>query len=309
MTKERLESMQLELRKADELEKKARELRQKIFGSRVFSRTDVGDLGRDVKSLKRIFPCGGTMAAVVDDREDVWANAKDNSTTTIKGEPPENLLLVRPYHWQPFVGFADINNCAGVDLSGSKPEKDSDPNKETDIQLLWTKRILEDLHKRYYQQSAEGHRLTVPETLKKMRREVLKGSAIVLSGLIPLHKQSTAAAAAAARPPIVRYAQSLGAKMKDTVQYGVTHVVAAKDGTDKAKAATKTPGCVLVKPGWLMESYWSMSRRPVEPFLMGRGSSQGVLKESNIETASDASTNDSEDDEFAAALEDEFMSS
>ncbi|KAG7339814.1 hypothetical protein IV203_025498 [Nitzschia inconspicua] len=60
------------------------------------------------------------MAAVVDDREDVWANADDNSDSTIKGEPPENLLLVRPYHWQPFVVFADINIAAGTDLSESK---------------------------------------------------------------------------------------------------------------------------------------------------------------------------------------------
>jgi RNA polymerase II subunit A-like phosphatase len=210
ITKEQLERMQSDLREADDLEQKARGLRQKLFGSRVFSRTDVGDLGRDVKSLKRIFPCGGTMAAVVDDREDVWANAKDNITSTVKGEPPENLLLVRPYHWQPFVGFADINNSAGADLSGSRP-KDSDPNNESDFQLLWTKEILQNLHARYYQQSADGKRRTVPYILKGMRREVLKGSTLVLSGLVPLHKQSTGPNTA--RPPIVRYAQSLGAKV------------------------------------------------------------------------------------------------
>jgi RNA polymerase II subunit A-like phosphatase len=211
ITKEKLKSLQIELRKADDLEQKARELRQKIFGSRVFSRTELGDLGRDVKSLKRIFPCGGAMAAVVDDREDVWANAKDNNKSITKGEPPENLLLVRPYHWSPFVGFADVNNAAGADLSGSTPRKDSDPKNEKDNQLLWTKEILEKLHRRYFQQNEKGNRLTVPETLKEMRRNVLKGSTLVLSGLVPLHKQSTVANTP--RPPIVRYAQSLGAKV------------------------------------------------------------------------------------------------
>jgi RNA polymerase II subunit A-like phosphatase len=215
MTKEKLESMQSGLRSAEDLELKARELRQQVFGSRIVSRTDVGDLGRDVKSLKRIFPCGGTMSAVVDDREDVWANAKDNSDKTIKGEPPDNLLLVKPYHWKPFVGFADINNAAGADLSGSGPGNESDPKIEADKQLLWTKRILEDLHQRYYRQSSEGKRTTVPETLKTMRREILMGSKMVLSGLVPLHRQS--ASFLKTRPPFVRYAQNLGAKVKNII--------------------------------------------------------------------------------------------
>jgi hypothetical protein len=66
-----------------------------------------------------------------------------------------------------------------------------------------------------------------------------------------------------------------------------------------------------------MESYWSMTKCDVTPFLMARGAilkqkqlqsspSYGVLKESNMSTT-DAS-NDSEDDEFATELEDDLMS-
>ncbi len=310
ITKEKLSALQAELLTAEALESKAKSLRQSLFGSRIISRTDVGDLGRDVKSLKRVFPCGGTMAAVVDDREDVWANAKDNSKGTIKGEPPDNLLLVRPYHWQPFVGFADVNNAAGADLSGSGPAKE-------DKQLLWTKNILVQLHKRYYEQSSKGNRMTVPETLKQMRQEVLMGSNMVLSGLVPLHKQS--GNGAVARPHFVRYAQNLGAKTQDKVDFRVSHVVAAKDGTDKALAARKIPGCRLVKSAWLMECFWSMERRDETPFLMAKvapgvvtsSSSmarlQNILRESN---ASEGSTNDSDDDDdddFAAEFESELM--
>ena len=49
------------LEEAEKLEIAAVELRRKLFGSRIVSRTDVGDLGKDVKSLKRVFPCGGVM--------------------------------------------------------------------------------------------------------------------------------------------------------------------------------------------------------------------------------------------------------
>lgn len=210
MTKETLEHLQAQLREADDLEQKALDLRQRLFGSRVVSRTDVGDLGRDVKSLRRIFPCGGSMAAVVDDREDVWANAKDNTQGTAKGEPPDNLLLVRPYHWLPFVGFADINNPAGADLSGLRNDE-TDSQGENDRQLLWTMDILERLHQRYYQQSEGRSRLSVPEILKNMRNEVLKVSTLVLSGLVPLHKQRPGSSES--RPAFIRYAETLGARV------------------------------------------------------------------------------------------------
>ena len=227
ITLEQLNKLRRELEGAEKLETEARELRQKLFGSRVVSRTDVGDLGRDVKSLKRIFPCGGTMAAVVDDREDVWANAADNSATTKKGEPPANLLLVRPYHWKPFVGFADVNNAAGTDLSASSSDKTSSGNngagKETDVQLLWTSEILKKLHARYYNTKGEDGVISneavatqrrqrpVPKILTEMRHEVLNGSTLVLSGLVPMHQKKTTVGQP--RLPIIRYAETLGAKV------------------------------------------------------------------------------------------------
>jgi len=210
MTKEKVEALEKELESAEDLERQALALRQKLFGSRVVSRTDVGDLGRDVKSLKRIFPCGGTMAVVIDDREDVWANASDNSQDTIKGEPPANLVLVRPYHWQPFSGFADINNAAGEDLSGGHCDGE-DPSVEKDVQLIWTSRILKGLHRRYYRQEMND-RKSVPQLLTEMRHQVLNGVTMVMSGLVPLHKQSLSAGQA--RPPVVRYAQTLGARVR-----------------------------------------------------------------------------------------------
>ena len=203
-TPEQLEELKKELQEAEQLEQEALELRQRVFGSRIVSRTDVGDLGRDVKSLERIFPGGGSMAVIVDDREDVWANAKDKSKT--KGEPPENLLLVRPYHWAPFTGFADVNNAAGVDISGEATHTAD----EADMQLLWTLDILKRLHKRLYSsEEKHHHKLTVPHMLRGMRQEVLEGCTLVLSGLVPLYHPNRASSFP--RPGVVRYGESLGA--------------------------------------------------------------------------------------------------
>ena len=61
-TEER-DKLRKQLEVAEALDTKATQLRRKLFGSRIVSRTDVGDLGADVKSLKRVFPCGGIMVS------------------------------------------------------------------------------------------------------------------------------------------------------------------------------------------------------------------------------------------------------
>ena len=59
----RLAELRRRLAEAERLESAAAELRRRMFGSRIVSRTDVGDLGKDVKSLRRVFPCGGNLVS------------------------------------------------------------------------------------------------------------------------------------------------------------------------------------------------------------------------------------------------------
>jgi RNA polymerase II subunit A C-terminal domain phosphatase len=259
MTSKKLETLKSNWRAAEDKENEALELRQKIFGSRIFSRTDVGDLGRDVKSLKRIFPCGGTMSVIVDDREDVWANAQENSR-----EPPSNLLVVRPYHWQPFAGFADVNNSAGIDLTKSSDlKRSSDTKNEIDMQLRWTKDILLRVHHSYY---FNNGKMTASEIIRDMRLSTLHGCTVVFSGLIPLHKQRDDYDGPA--HPLIRYAQSMGAKVMAQVENSLTHVVAAADGSEKVLQARQIPGCHIVTSSWLMECIWTLTKRPESDHLL-----------------------------------------
>ena len=304
ITPEDVDRLRSLLKAAEEKENEALELRQKIFGSRIFSRTDVGDLGRDVKSLKRIFPCGGTMSVIVDDREDVWANAEENSK-----EPPHNLLVVRPYHWKPFAGFADVNNAAGADLTKSaKGDNASEVSDvETDKQLLWTKDILQRVHAKYY--ALQGA-MTVPEILQKMRHETLRGCRIILSGLVPLHKQRDDYKGP--RHPLLRYCETMGATLISAVDPSLTHVVAAADGSEKVVQARRIPGCYIVSSSWLMESIWSLTRRPETDYIVGSPplpvDSEISVQETRSRTQNGVSahrsngTDDDDDDEFADEL-------
>jgi len=309
-----LEELREELQRAEQLERQAMELRQKLFGSRVCSRTDVGDLGTNVKSLKRIFPCGGSMAAVVDDREDVWANGAADMHSTRRGEPPENLLLVRPYHWSSFAGFADVNNAAGVDL-GAGGEPSDARESETDEQLRATADILKRLHHRYYNTSDESRRANVPEILQRMRSEVLSGCQLVLSGVVPLHQQQRQQNSQGPRPHFVRYGESLGARVLTAVTKSTTHVVAAKDGTDKIVTARRVKGCRIVKAAWLMDCVRSLKRCDERKYILGPPVTTGIdIRDSKVQPLADStrensssSSGDDEDDDFAADLESEMM--
>ena len=307
ITEEIVEEFKVALKEAEQMEAKALELRQRLFGSRIVSRTDVSDLGRDIKSVRRIFPCGGSMAVIVDDREDVWAKAE------LSQEPPDNLLLVRPYHWKPFLGFADVNNASGVDLSQTGQgdiETDSEYlGNETDIQLLWTRDILDRLHKRYY--ISGGVSSTCPQHLRTMRQEVLKGSEVILSGLVPIHHQSRDATVP--RPEYIRHVEQLGARLNASVVPALTHVVAARDGTDKIMQARRIPGCFVVKASWLMESLWSLTRRDEADHLLGPAT-RSVIPKSSVKgngvttnillQGTDSEDNDDdEDDDLIAELE------
>lgn len=94
----------------------------------------------------------------------------------------------------------------------------------------------------------------------------------------------------------------------------MTHVVAAKDGTDKAMATRKFPKTVLVKPSWLVECYWSMSRRRSLAHLMTQKpanttptSTPKPVAPAATAAKKEESSDEEEEDDFAAALEEELM--
>lgn len=95
--------------------------------------------------------------------------------------------------------------------------------------------------------------------------------------------------------------------MLDNVDDAITHMVAARDGTDKIHKARRVPGCVVVKPSWLMECVWTITRRDVTPHLLGKPGPAVPLQESKEGTAetagNDSSSSDDDDDDVAAMLE------
>lgn len=311
--------------KGELLEQKALQYREKVFGKRIVSRTDVKDMTdspNDIrKSLKRCFPCGGSMAAIVDDREDVWVETlesddKNNSKQGKSKDPPSNLLLVKPYKWTRFLGYQEVNNAAGVDLTANNPnskkpdeisdstnnnkatkdeekkhEKSStseneenkhDPS-EDDIQLLWTCDVLKRLHKRFYSSSSSSSgsslskgwgKSTTSEILSQMREEIFgpdvaknkPRNSIVFSGVFPLPQSNNKRKRE--KHALERYVEAMGAQILQDVSPQTTHVIAARDGTEKVLKGRELIRCSIIKVSWLMECYWSLEKRDVKGHLL-----------------------------------------
>ena len=134
------------------------------------------------------------------------------------------------------------------------------------------------LYDRYYSQVTKAddddqEYETVPSILRQMRKEVLGGdnkrTNIVLSGIIPINMpELTEEKGSSIRPPLIRYVEALGAQVHTNVTTETTHVVAARDGTDKVKRARQVRGCCVVHASWLMECYWSISLRDTKSHLI-----------------------------------------
>ena len=84
-------------------------------------------------------------------------------------------------------------------------------------------------------------------------------------------------------------------------------MVAARDGTDKIRLARGIAGCNVVKPSWLMECVWTMTRRDVTPHLLGTPLTATVARESQAAAANDSSSSSDDDDDLAAMLEADMM--
>lgn len=69
------------------------------------------------------------------------------------------------------------------------------------------------------------------------------------------------------------------------------------------------PGCVVVKPSWLMECVWTITRRDVTPHLLGKSNSISnanspaePVQATAEPTANESSSDDDDDDDDLAAM-------
>ena len=133
--------------------------------------------------------------------------------------------------------------------------------EDVDDYLVYLEDILRRIHSAYYELYDEmrlnnNSSVAAPDLktiVPYVRRRVLKGARIVFSGVCPLDADPTTCR-------IYRVAESLGAVVQSAVAAGndassvseaTTHVVAARPGTEKVKAALRQKSVWIVNPDWV----------------------------------------------------------
>lgn len=187
------------------------------------------------KSIQRLFPVDQSMVVAIDDRADVWHWSP-------------NLVKVRPYNF--FLGIGDINEP----LKDGQKEGDSTQSAPTttlpkpilqddDKELKYITRTMTTLHATFYEKK-DNHEegVDVCKILPWMKSQVLAGTHLVFSGIIPLGHDPV-------KQDIWIQAEQFGATCYTELNAKVTHLIARKSGTAKVNEA-KDMHCWIVKPEW-----------------------------------------------------------
>ncbi|KAF9544764.1 Carboxy-terminal domain (CTD) phosphatase [Mortierella hygrophila] len=138
---------------------------------------------------------------------------------------------------------------------------------DNDNELKHILEILETIHEKFYD-DREVFKLTKPkkqpdvkEIIRDMKKSVLKGVNIVFSSVIPLGQIPQ-------RADIWRQAESFGAICSTELSAGVTHIVAAKAGTQKVSEARRRRNVRIVRPEWLYHSIGKWQRQNEADYIL-----------------------------------------
>ncbi|KAK0422754.1 hypothetical protein QR680_007763 [Steinernema hermaphroditum] len=233
-----------------------------FFAQRIMSRDELFHNLQKTQNLKALFPCGEELIAIIDDRRDVW-------------EDMDNLVQVKPYKFFRDVG--DINapgakktpEPAGDDKPSTSGEangeekKEEKPAEESDKTLQFVERVLIEAHKRFYAHYEEKKEiLDMKNVIADIRREVLSGVCVVLSGVVPQGEDPR-------RSNAYQLLLRFGADIQDQVTRDTTVVIGARWGTTKIHKAHRED-VPVVSLRWLDAVAERWTKPEFEDFILSK---------------------------------------
>ncbi|KAL1888385.1 CTD phosphatase Fcp1 [Sporothrix stenoceras] len=186
---------------------------------------------------------------------------------------------------------------------------------DDDTELDFLKEHLTKLHHEFYEKYDEERGAStelivdgipdVGEILDKLKGEVLEGSTIVLSGLVPLGLDVE-------RSEIGMQAKSFGARLQRQISRKVTHLVISSDRprTQKVRQAARIPTTKIVNQNWLIDCFSQWAHVDETPYLVeihpadrGQpgGGAGGAVGGTDTDTVSDADADPDDSDNDAGS--------
>ncbi|KAI8137845.1 hypothetical protein BJV82DRAFT_633442 [Fennellomyces sp. T-0311] len=157
---------------------------------------------------------------------------------------------------------------------------------DDDKELYTMTTILKEVHERFYkgldaynnqkENGAGSSKPDVKDLIPEMKRQVLDGVHIVFSGLIPQQQVLSASM-------YWRLAESFGAVCLPDLTGNVTHVIAAKAGTDKVNRARRANRIHIVTVDWLLDSTARWERLDEKRYILPSLTPSGDTREVEVE--------------------------
>uniref|UniRef100_A0A1I7YMY1 RNA polymerase II subunit A C-terminal domain phosphatase n=1 Tax=Steinernema glaseri TaxID=37863 RepID=A0A1I7YMY1_9BILA len=243
---------------------------QRFFGQRIMSRDELFHNFQKTQNLKALFPCGEELIAIIDDRRDVW-------------EDMDNLVQVKPYKFFRDVGDinapgarknAELKPADGEEKPSTSGEANGEQKKveekqaeESDKTLEFVERVLVKAHERFYAHyEAKNEVLDMKNVIADIRREVLCGVCVVLSGVVPQGEDPR-------KSSIYQLLIRFGADIQEQVTRDTTVVIGARWGTTKIHKAHRE-NIPVVTPRWLDAVVEQWIKPPFEDFILSKDTAE-----------------------------------
>ena len=138
---------------------------------------------------------------------------------------------------------------------------------DDDAELIYLERHLTNLHEKYYEAyESRENSPSIPDVgsvLDELTHEVLRGTRIVLSGIVPNNVDKW-------NHEIALQVKSFGAILEDRIHPGITHLVVSllRPRTAKVREAVKIPTIKIVNQNWLQDSISQWEELDETPYLL-----------------------------------------
>lgn len=139
---------------------------------------------------------------------------------------------------------------------------------DDDAELIYLERHLTHLHEKYYEayENRDESSRSIPDVgavLDELKHEVLRGTRVVLSGIVPNNVDKW-------NHEIALQVKSFGAILEDRIHPGITHLVVSllRPRTAKVREAVRIPTIKIVNQNWLQDSISQWEELDETPYLL-----------------------------------------
>jgi len=231
-----------------------------VFNGKILTRSDTG---KDIKNLSSILPGEEYLTLILDDSPFIWHQFK------------HHVIPIYPYKYFKTVTETPLLTPNPEDNeveknNHSKGNKSSIIGSPHDNHLRSMYNVLASVHRHFFYDFNFSGNLNIKLNLKWRRKKVLSGVHILFSGVFPLGTKPR-------EQSLWKNAKYYGAVCYERFNDNITHLVAARKGTEKVLEAERRGTVLVVSPNWIYYSLAHWIRLPENDFNLMRLDRKGKM--------------------------------